>query len=646
MHPRIFLTAEKVSALRSVDEIRKSTRTGHGARLWEEIRAGAQADVKDDPLVPASTFPGRDPVQAQHANRDFTVCRAVQMRLHRCALAALLTNRRRYSDAALRQMEALFDEEAWPEWRDLSHQFLGIPADLRTGMLSKSVALAYDWIQPMLMQGQRDWVLDGIERCGIEPFRQSVAAGAWWFHGNTNWTTCVTGGLGIAGMALGSDHAQAPHLVDLSLPPMRDYQKVLGPEGEHNESVAYAGSMEAPVEYWTAYRYYTDAADNVLERAEFAAFARWYMHFVVPPGCVAPFGDSHPGGPPQVSMYAALAAATRDGVLQWFYLNHCGASERRDPVMELLCYDPAVKPVSPEGRMPRSRAYRAHGACVSSRSDWDPRAACMVYSKGGHGNETHGHHDAGQVCIEAEGAPLIVDLGAPSLYPADFFGPNRWKYYNAGAWGHNVLVFGGREMRTGEDDRAAITAAEFDDARGGYWVLDTTALYDGARAVRRTVVHLLPGVVAVLDDAELEQKESVSLRWHTADRCEPEADGSFVVRAAQASLAGRVARLDGGDVEVSRGEHEYAEPFDRGRIGDPLEQRRESFIEGRLTAKSCRLLTLFAVFRAGEETGRWEEAAGDWKIETPDGTVSVTVPGKALTVRNLRTAAGWDVTTA
>ena len=586
---------------------------------------------------------------------------------NRCAMAALLTDRRRYSDAALRQMEALFDEQEWPEWRDLSHQFLGIPADLRTGMLSKSVALAYDWIHPLLMQGQRDWVLDGIERCGIEPFLKSAAAGAWWFHGNTNWTTCVTGGLGIAGMALGNDYAQAPHLVDLSLPPMRDYLTVLGPEGEHNESVAYAGSMEAPVEYWTAYRYYTDAADNVLERAEFAAFARWYMYFVVPPGCVAPFGDAHPGGPPQASMYAALAAAKRDGVLQWFYVKNCGASDRRDPVMELLCYDASVEPTTPEGRMPRGRAYHAHGACISSRSDWNPRAACVVYSKGGHGNETHGHHDAGQVCIEAEGAPLIVDLGMPSLYPADFFGPNRWKYYNAGAWGHNVLMFGGREMRTGEDDRAAITAAEVDDARGGSWALDTTALYDGARAVRRTVVHLLPGVIAVLDDAELEQEESVSLRWHTADRCEPEADGSFVVRGAQASLAGRVVCLSAAPgqgtrpttatcrpgaltgrpaMEVSRGEHEYAEPFDKGRIGDPLEQRRESFIEARLTAKSCRLLSLFAVFHAGEEVEQWEEAGGGWKIETPDGTVSVTVAEKALTVRNLRKAAGWDVTTA
>ena len=644
VHPHILLTTEKLDGLRSLDEVRAGTREGHGAQLWAEALAGAQTDLRAAPLLPSSIFPGRDPLQARHANRDYTICRAVQLRLHRDAIAALLTGDARFAEAALRQMEALFDTELWPEWRDMAHQVQGLPADLRTGMFAKSVALAYDWLHPMLTGQQRERILQGIERCAIRPFLRSAEAGAWWFRGTTNWTTCVTGGLGIAGMALGDDHPEARRLVELSMPVMRDYLKVLGPEGEFNESVAYSTSMEAPVTYWMAHRCHTGGGDDMLRQPVFSKFARWHMHFVVPPGCMVPFGDAHPGAPPIVGMFAALAAATRDGVLQWFYLNHCAPSERRDPVMEMLWFDPTVEPVSPEGRMPRGRAYAAHGACVSSRTDWDPRSTpCVVYSKGGHGAEAHGNHDAGQVCIEAHGEPLIVDLGAPSIYPADFFGPNRWRYYNAGACGHNVLLFGGREMRSGPEDKARMLEAAFDERKGGWWTLDLAGVYEGVLSARRTVVHLLPGVVVVLDDARLRQCDDISLRWHTADRCEPDAQGNFTVRAARASLSARILTLDAGTVAFSREEHLYAPPFDKDRMGEPLEHRRESFVRAQLTGSACRLLSLFAVFGPGQAPQPWKHGPGAWSVETPDGRVEVTAGDTMLRVHNAASGHGWRV---
>ena len=85
------------------------------------------------------------------------------------------------------------------------------------------------------------------------------------------------------------------------------------------------------------------------------------------------------------------------------------------------------------------RVYHGHSQNISVRSNWDPRSTtCVVYGKGGHGAEGHGNHDAGQVCIDSYGNRLITDPGSPPGYPADFFGQNRYEYYNASALGHKA----------------------------------------------------------------------------------------------------------------------------------------------------------------------------------------------------------------
>ena len=96
-------------------------------------------------------------------------------------------------------------------------------------------------------------------------------------------------------------------------------------------------------------------------------------------------------------------------------------------------------------------------------------AKCVVYGKGGHGAEGHGNHDAGQVCIDAYGDRLITDPGSPPGYPLDFFGKNRYRYYNASALGHNILTFDDKEMRRERADQARITDSLFEDERGGWW---------------------------------------------------------------------------------------------------------------------------------------------------------------------------------
>ena len=287
----------------------------------------------------------------------------------------------------------------------------------------------------------------------------------------------------------------------------------------------------------------------------------------------------------------------------------------------LLWYDDSVEPVEPHGRLPLGRVFPAHGGCIVSRADWNQGATpCVVYGKFGR-EENHEHNDIGQLCIDGYGERLIVDLGSPSSYPADFFDENRWNYYNASALGHNVFIFADREMRVPDRERGKkegrdlasyggrLVASEFDNARGGYWQLDLTNAYDRVVSVKRTVVHLLPGIVAVLDEAELDGEQNISMRWHTRKAVETDELGRFTFESGPARLAGLVIRLDG-EMKLLGAHHRYEPPFHLGRAGDPLEQRHEPYLEAFMVDRRCRLLSLFGVSKKSEELVEWEPSGG------------------------------------
>jgi len=619
--PRIFVTAEPVPGLLSLDDLRVGIRSGFARELWEGLRSAADADLGRKPYAPTDRFPGRSDVDADHANRDYVICHRAALRVQRAAIAHLITGERKYRDDALRQIVALLDERQWPEWRDFAHK--GMEIDLRAGQLSPALALAYDWLHPSLDVEQRRWLVDGIDQCGITPFFRDVESGVSWANGTNNWMTRIVGGHGIAGLALAEDHPRSQDLVDYSLPRMQAYFGHYGWEGEFNESVAYANAHFLPIQYFAAYRYATRGDHDRLSEFPVPDTCRWLIHLTVPPGRVVDFGDGHVDAPVKAALFPAVAAATRDPALQWFYLHHARPEDPGTEPEELLWYDTSLEPREPDWTL--GRAYQAHSACISNRTSWNPgSAACVVYGKAGHGNERHGHHDAGQVCIDAFAERLIVDLGSPPAYAADFFSDKRYEYYNASVKGHNVFVIGGREMRTRERDRAEIVASEFDRTRGGTWSLDLTGLYDGARSITRTVVHLLPGTVVVLDRAELEAEEEVSLRWHTVTSSAPNGEGAFTVSGERASVSAQIVCLEGGPARFLLDHHEYRPPYNRHRLGDEYPQRHEPYVEALTTSSHITLLSLFQVWGPNAEPVSWTGDGAEWAVDAAEGAVTVS----------------------
>ena len=175
---------------------------------------------------------------------------------------------------------------------------------------------------------------------------------------------------------------------------------------------------------------------------------------------------------------------------------------------------------------------------------------------------------------------------------------------------------------------------------GAAWSIDLTGAYRDVVRVHRHVIHLLPDLVAVLDECETARPEAVTLRWHTADRAPIDAAGSFGSFRVQAAgprgpvrLLGQICPLPGSTATFRRGEHRYHSPYERTRLDEPLEQRRESFVAAETNASRCRLLTLFVVAGPGTTLPAWPpERDGDtWQVPVTGGVATVSATAEALT---------------
>lgn len=669
MHPTTLFPLEAAARAARIAEIKTIIASPLGAPVWTEIKAAAERERDLEPWLVDSIFPGRDAYSAKLKGMDYTLCRLVGQRITRHALMFLIDGDRRWIDAALRQITVLFDDHEYPAWNHLARMEVDAetikntgglkPTDahLRTGMLAKDVGLVLNWLRPHLSSAEIELFVRGLESRAIRPFQKAIADQAWWLSVTNNWQTCIVGGVGVAAMALDGLHPEVEKLIAFCDPLMEAHLKDYGAEGEFNEGMGYAGAIGLIVDYYTARLGWNPALGNRLAAAPFPDMARWSVYMTTPPGHLLNFGDGHFNAPLKVDWMPAIAAAAQDSVLQDFSIRF--RSIQADPV-QLLSLDSDLRPASAAGHWPLGHAYHAHGACISSRTSWDwDKTACVVGSKARR-EDNHEHNDPGQVVIEGEGRSLIVDWGTPdTTYPLGFFTENRFRYFDANSFGHNILVFGGRDMEscyelhpkfttgTYHGKRALhhqgrIVRAEFDDAWGGLWQIDTAPAWKGVKRNIRTVLHVHPGFVLVVDDAELETTESISLRWNTAQKPALSADGAFTLSLDDVGLAAQVISLDGQALTHRLGNQGYTAPWNQDQFGGTLPVRHCPYVETLLSSDRCRLLSLFAV-QPGNTVSAWVRHGSTFTGRSGDATLEVELANNAVTVRSAAHSRSWSL---
>jgi hypothetical protein len=638
-HPRICVSNQEKPGLRSLAQVRMGLKQGHAADLYQRLLVKVDAQVEQAPWTPQTPLPGRNPSALRRGDREFFLVANIARRIEDASLIGLLTGDRKYADSVLAQIRSIMDVSQWPDIEDLSHLKGGDICSLRRGMLAGVIGLAFDWLHALLTPAERGEIIQGFDDRFTSRFRQAVeGTHCRWLNRHNNFIPCILGGFETAAIALGNQYPQSNWIIQFTRPRMAAFvENLIGEQGEFNESVQYAGSASDSVQYLNILRYVGAASLDIFRRCRLPQFSRWYGHMILPPGRVVGFGDPAPDMPPVVDYFSTLACAERDGVAQWIYLQYVDTMlpTHRRLAMELLGYDATLEPTPPDGLMPLGKVYHAQGKLIISRNGWNSVSdKCIVYSKAGR-EHSHGHPDWGQVCIDGLGERLIVDLGSTRGYPTT----GKEFFYNFQQHAHNVLVIGqtptggvsyhamsrqaGAEPRQYPQGRTVWS--RFDDAVGGAWLMDLTPVYPGVSRVRRAVLHLLPGIVVVLDEATLESSQDISLRWHTAQFTQVAPDGAFGFEAGAARLTGRVVSLEQPISRLQTGRHEYREPHTTSRTGDLYPQLREPYVEARLSGTACRLLTLFAVDSSVGAPVRWEHDADGWTLDSPQGRVVVSV---------------------
>ena len=619
-HPYLLITARPQPGLRSLEAVRRDIRSGRSAGLWQELRAKVEKELQQ-PLVVAGT---------KH-NRSYKFVATACNRITDAALVALITNERKYAEASLAQIEVLFDEAKWPEWSDQAHLDAGLKSDLRHGQFARAIGFAYDWIYQLLTPEERRRIVAGLDRRAIQPFKASIAANEKWIRRQSNWKTSVVGGFAILGMSLRNDHPEGKWLVEFADPLMDKYMEIFGPNGEFNENPGYASSVRFVVDHYLAKYYSSEGRQKPAQLELLRAFSRWILYCISPPRRMLAVGDAQTGAAPNIAYFGTLASVLRDPVIQWTYLRYVGFSseDARPRAQELLGFDPTVPAFSPAGRLPLATNFPAQSGIVTSRSSWDPEVPVSAVWSKARTEDVHRHADWGQVCIDGFGERLIVDLGSPPVYPKT----GKRHYYNYQQFGHNVLAIGDDEYdvdwRMRRQGRTTFTS--LDKKLGAAWSFDLSEVYAKDREVRRHVIHLLPRVVVVLDEARLPQSERIRLHWHTSTPARPDADGRFTFQQRGVKLAGLVTSL-AGDVDISASRHEYLPPYDKGRLGIPYPQRHEPFIQIETRSGRFRMLSLFCVTGPEDKAVSWK-SDGVWQIDSPEGTVTVKVSDAELIVK-------------
>jgi hypothetical protein len=441
MHPRLLISRRAVEgpndSAGALEALRGKITAGHARTLWETILRRAWSDARREGLVAGDLDVGA-------ATED-----TLSERLLSASLACLLGGEQHFADGCYRQIRRLADSAAWPRW---TRSDCRRPADGRTASLVAATALALDWCGPMWSRERASLVETVLIHRGLEPLAAALGEDIDPAERPILAAALTVGALAAEEIcpeaARWLDRAEALLAADL---PERMRAGLGSPraEGELAAWAVLAG--------WALRSSGRREAEEPIACAEVLESVRSQLLLTLPPGRLPAWGEAPEGCGPVLRHVPVLAAETADPYLQWQYLTFYRPGEPGgSAVLELLGLDAELESEWPEGRLPRGERLGGDGGRFVSREDWQSRSSpCVVFGKCDLSAGPCGHGDAGGVCVDGFGEPLVID---PGSVPAEF----------RGAAGHNVPVLDGGGQDASSTVPAAVLGCAFDERRGGW----------------------------------------------------------------------------------------------------------------------------------------------------------------------------------
>ncbi|MFH1499430.1 MAG: heparinase II/III family protein [Verrucomicrobiota bacterium] len=414
-------------------------------------------------------------------------------RLGRAAIAVLLGDdavRARLLPSFLQKLTAILDEESWSlpahVWTEPTGKnpwmidlFAAETANNLAEILVVLAVIIPDQIAHRIKTRLRTQIFENY----VEP-----RAPFTWLQITNNWNAvCHQGVLGAA-LAIEDDHALVARMLTLAATRLPRYLEGFGDDGSTSEGPGYWSygfgwftELNAQLEHRTAGRLSLFEGDPKIAR-----IARFAPLMCLAGGHMVNFSDGSRTGRLSAPLLACLgqrlddpmlaaegAAAYRHQAAHGLNLDDL----RRDffNLTRLALRTPPAAPLADAPDTIRPDAiFPDYGALVARGTD-DRGHRWELAAKGGHNAEHHNHNDCGSWLLNIDGAPAIIEIGAPE-YTRAFFGDHRYENLAARSLGHSVPFVNNREQPAGREFAADVLHAETRDDHAAFAV-DLTRCY-------------------------------------------------------------------------------------------------------------------------------------------------------------------------
>jgi len=421
-------------------------------------------------------------------------------RLGRAAIAVLLgddATRTRLLPTFLEKLTAILDETSW-----------SLPAHVWTEPTGKNplqidlfaAECANNFAEMLVVLGAL--IPDGLAqrirtRLRTQVFENYAHNDFHWATLPMNWNAvCHQGVLGAA-LAIETDHALVARMLAKAARGLPAYLSGFGNDGSTSEGPGYwSYGFGWFAEFNAQLEHRTDGQLSVFEGdAKVAAIARFAPLMTFSEGHMVNFSDGGRTGRLSPPLLAYLGRRLADPVLSAqgaaLYRHQTtvefNLSELRRDFFNMSRFAlrtpgaatlaAAREPVQPD------TYFADYGALVARATDarghlWEFAA------KAGHNDEHHNHNDCGSYLLNIDGAPSLIEIGAPEYTRAFFSDETRYLNLAARSLGHPVPFVNQCEQPFGRTYSATVLRADLQPDRVEF-TIDLTHAYPSAANIQK-----------------------------------------------------------------------------------------------------------------------------------------------------------------
>ena len=523
-HPRIIYTDA------DFDAIRKGV---SGNPVLAEIHNGIIA-------IATSSLTAADLERKLSGKRLLDVSRNAEERILSCAYAYKTTSDRRFLEKAERDIVTVCN---FSDWNARKH-FLDV------GEMAAGVALGYDWLYNELSDETKSLVCRKLNEFAFSP-----ALGKVWnldfYSAVNNWNQVCNGGLVCAALAVyEKDQQVAREIVDKAMQSnVAAMETMYSPDGNYPEGYSYwnYGTLYEAL-MLTAMETATGSDTGLSNIGGFSHTGKYMLYMESPLGQCFNYSDCAPS---TVACLAQWYFAHKFNDLSLLYLekdkirSYRSSSESRLlPLVAYYAYKMNIESLD-DITAPEESFFVGEGLTpvVLIHDSWTMDTADKFLGiKGGKGNTSHAHLDAGSFVYDAFGVRWSADLGLQSYGTLEPYinlwnmndGSERWTAFRYNNYNHSTLTVNNTYHRVAGE--AKIEGIVNDNGKKGAIVDMTGPLSNEAAKVRRTV-WMEGDNLYVTDEITARQDKDADVRWTMVTRARPVIEyGAITLSSANRTL--------------------------------------------------------------------------------------------------------------